>query len=331
LDPISQGALGASWAQSTAAPSRLLPATLIGAASGMAPDFDVFIRSSTDPILFLEFHRHFTHSLAFVPIGALICALALHRLLGKRLHFAQTYAFAFFGFASHGLLDACTTYGTLLLWPFSSTRVAWNIVSVVDPLFTVPLILLVVLAVRKRRVLFSYLGVAWAVSYLLLGVLQHARAVDAVADVAASRGHVPTRVEAMPSIANLILWRSVYASDGKFYVDAVRVGLRTSVFEGGVADRLDPESDLPWLSSSSQQANDLARFRHFANGYLAIDAERPNFVWDMRYAILPNDVDGIWGIQLDPLKRSDEHVEFITNRAFEPGRGRDLLRMLLGR
>jgi membrane-bound metal-dependent hydrolase YbcI (DUF457 family) len=56
------------------------------------------------------------------------------------------------GYATHGLLDASTTYGTLFFWPFTDMRVAWNAISIVDPLFTLVLLLGVALAVwRKAR------------------------------------------------------------------------------------------------------------------------------------------------------------------------------------
>ena len=47
----------------------------------MAPDLDVLFQSPTDPILFLEFHRQFTHSLVFIPIGALLVFLVCDRSL----------------------------------------------------------------------------------------------------------------------------------------------------------------------------------------------------------------------------------------------------------
>lgn len=80
MDPISQAALGALAPQAllrapTATKRHLLRVGCIGALAGMAPDLDVLIRSSSDPLLQLEFHRQFTHSLVFIPIGA---ALANH-------------------------------------------------------------------------------------------------------------------------------------------------------------------------------------------------------------------------------------------------------------
>ena len=119
MDPLSQACLGASLSQSsTNDKSKLISALLIGGVSGMAPDLDVFIRSVDDPLLFLEYHRQFTHSLFFVPFGALLCTLLFYPFFQKRLSFKLIYLFSFLGFATHGFLDACTSYGTQLYWPF---------------------------------------------------------------------------------------------------------------------------------------------------------------------------------------------------------------------
>ena len=137
MDPLSQAALGASLSQSFANDrSKQVSALVIGALAGMTPDLDVLIRSANDPMLFLEFHRQFTHSLIFIPIGALICALlfypfATSALVKSKLSFKQIYLFSFLAYATHGLLDACTSYGTQLLWPFSNERIAWNTVSII--------------------------------------------------------------------------------------------------------------------------------------------------------------------------------------------------------
>ena len=77
MDPISQGTVGAAFAQSTASKKNILSISLIGFLAGLVPDLDVLIKSSTDPILFLEYHRQFTHLLFFIPFGALIVTLFL--------------------------------------------------------------------------------------------------------------------------------------------------------------------------------------------------------------------------------------------------------------
>jgi inner membrane protein len=328
MDPISQGVLGAACSQSVTPSKRIVPATIAGVVSGMAADVDVVISSRTDPLLFLEFHRHFTHSLVFIPFGALICAAALHWFLRDRLRFRETFLACLVGYASHGLLDACTTYGTLLLWPFSNVRVAWNNVSVVDPLFTIPVGALVLLAVKRRRAVLGAAALAWAVFYLSVGYFQMLRAVDAGAQLAASRNHVPERARAMPSIANLWLWRHVYEYDGRLYVDAIRVFASTTYFEGSSLREPDVHRDFPWLQPDSTQAIDLARFSHFADGFLGIAESAPTRIVDVRYSALPNDVTGVWAIKLDPAAPPDQHVDFVTDRVTEPGQAQQLLRML---
>jgi inner membrane protein len=71
MDPVSQGVVGAAFAQTAARRGQLATVAWYGALGGMAPDLDVLFQSPTDPLLFLEFHRQFTHSLVFIPFGAL--------------------------------------------------------------------------------------------------------------------------------------------------------------------------------------------------------------------------------------------------------------------
>lgn len=328
MDPVSQAVLGASWSQSAAQRAKLRDAALLGAIAGLAPDLDAVIRSSTDPLLFLEYHRHFTHALAFVPIGALACAALLHRLVRARLAFRETYFFCLLGFGSHGLLDACTTYGTRLLWPFSDARIAWSVVAVVDPLFTLPALALVVLAALRRDVRFAVLAAAWAGAYIALGFAQNARAGAAGAALAASRGHVPARLEAKPAFGSLLLWKIIYEHDGHYYVDAVRAGLGIRVFEGESIVKLDLGRHFSWLDPSSQQGRDVERFRHVADDFLALDDRAPNRIVDMRYSMVPNEIDGFWAIELDPAAAPGEHVGFITTRERAPEQALRLLDML---
>ena len=95
MDPLTQGALGAALPQSTASKSNLITAGIFGFVAGMAADLDVLIRSTKDPLLFLEYHRQFTHSLIFIPVGGIICAILLHWLVGRRrkLSFKQSAFF----------------------------------------------------------------------------------------------------------------------------------------------------------------------------------------------------------------------------------------------
>ena len=123
------------------------------------------------------------------------------------MSYQQIWLIAALGYGTHGLLDACTTYGTLLLWPFSDARIAWNTISVVDPLFTLPLLFFVIRAAIKNSAVAARWGAAWVAFYLTLGAIQEERAAAAGASLAKSRGHVNATVSAKPSFGNLLLWK----------------------------------------------------------------------------------------------------------------------------
>ena len=329
MDPISQGVLGVAAAQAVSREPLARRAAFMGMVAGLAPDADVFIKSATDPLLSLQFHRQFTHALAFVPIGALLVALILHPLLGRSaLRFRITYLFCLAGYATHGLLDACTSYGTQLLWPFSDLRVAWNNISIIDPLFTVPILFLVTVGVWRKSPLLARFAVLWAAAYLTLGVVQRDRAAVIGHEVAAARGHVVERLAAKPTFGNLLVWKIIYESEGRFFVDAARVGLGSRHYPGATVAKLDIARDLPWLQPDSQQARDVERFRWFSGDYLALSGS--NTITDIRYSLVPNEIEGLWHIALSPGAASHEHARYAARRTSADARWQTFRRMLLG-
>jgi len=330
MDPVSQAALGAAWAKPAAKGETVRAAAAVGAVAGLAPDLDLLIRSGSDPLLALEFHRHFTHALAFVPVGALIVSLVLWPFVRRRLRFASCYAFSALGFASHGILDACTSYGTRLFWPFSDARIAFDLVSVVDPLVTIPLVVLVIYGVVRREPKLGLIGIGWCVGYLGLGLVQHERAAGAAAALAASRGHLPEAIEIKPAFGTNLLWKSFYEHDGRYYVDAVRVGLAAETLEGESLAKLELARDFPWLEPGTAQWRDVERFARFAQGYLAVDQSDASRIIDLRYSLVPNRGDGLWGLELDPVLPADAHAAYVTMRMRSAAEGRELLRMIFG-
>ena len=316
MDPLSQGVIGAVAAQQKTTKNHFVIATILGFLSGMAADLDIFIRSSNDPLLYLEFHRQFTHSLIFIPIVGFLCAIFFYYLFlrNKDITFKQTYIYSTLGYATHGLLDSCTTYGTQLLWPFTDDRVAWNTISIIDPLFTIPLLSLIILAVIKKKKIISYLALFWVIFYSIFGLIQKERAEAIGAELASSRGHELVNVVAKPSFANLIVWKIIYTTKDSYYIDAVRLGLEENIIEGVKIDKLNIQKSFPWLDLKSQQARDIERFRWFSNGYLALSETHPNRIIDIRYSMLPNEGHGLWGIELRPNANQSDHVVTVSNR-----------------
>lgn len=303
MDPLTQGLLGAVAARNASNKlAKCGTAVLVGFLGGMAADLDVVIRSNSDPLLFLEYHRQFTHSLIFIPLGGLICGLVLYKLFAQRrgLSWQQTVLFCTLGYATHALLDACTTYGTQLYWPFSNERVAWNTMSIIDPLYTLPIAGLLLFSLHKQRRRPATLALIWVLAYPCLGWWQRDRAETIGYQLASSRHHLVESLEAKPSFGNILLWKIVYSTADRYYVDAVRVGIKPKVFTGNSIPKLTQKADLPWLQANSRQSIDLDRFRWFSQGYIAQDPINPNRIIDIRYSLLPNELDALWSIELSP-------------------------------
>ena len=329
MDPLTQGTIGAVLPQALSKKNLGIVA-LLGFLSGMAPDLDIFIRSSTDPLLSLEYHRQFTHSLVFIPFGGLICALFLFVVFKKisPFNFKKTWLYCTLGYGTHGLIDACTSYGTLLFWPFSDIRIAWNNISIIDPLFTIPLILLIALATIKKKNVYSKIALGWAVIYLMIGMYLHNVAINVGKEIAEQRGHTITRIKAKPSFGNLILWKTIYETDNQFYVDATNL-LFNKIIPGESIKKLNQEEDFPWLKEESQQYKDVERFKWFSNDFLAVNPHNKNQIIDIRYSGIPNEIGGLWGVQLNPNKHNQEHVEFVSMRSASIERFKVLRDMIL--
>lgn len=335
MDPLTQGVMGAVAAQQVSQikqPKYIVAATVLGLLSGMASDLDVLFRSDVDPLLSLEYHRHFTHSLLFIPFGGLLCAAFFFVVFARRvgLTFWQTYLYCTAAYATHGLLDACTSYGTQLLWPFSDARVAWNTISIIDPLFTVPLLVCIIVAAIRRSRRWSVAALVWVLIYSGFGIVQRERAESFAEQLAQQRGHTPTDISAKPSFANLLVWKIVYTTDDSFYVDAVRTGLGYIHYPGAKVARLHTADDFPWLEPSSQQAKDVERFRWFSNGYIALSPNHPNRIIDIRYSLLPNEIQGLWGVELDANKAVDEHVNYVSDHERDSQTFDRLWKMIIG-
>ncbi|HKL49815.1 MAG TPA: metal-dependent hydrolase [Wenzhouxiangellaceae bacterium] len=309
MDPFTQGVFGSLFAQAGARGKHVRPAAAVGFAGGLAPDLDVLIRSANDSLLAIEYHRHFTHALAFIPVAAMLVALVAWPLVSRwrpDVKFARVFGWSLLGVASHGVLDAMTSYGTRLLWPFSDERIAWNIISVIDPLFTAPLAILLGLAVWKQSRKGARIAALWAIFYLAVGTLQQHRAEQIVGHWADNAGIEATRVVAKPSFANLVLWRGLVDDGERMHIVAVRIlpGRDALVWRGSSVPHYGHDKRNGEWPEDSRLERDLVRFRHFSDDWLfryyTYDEEETRFVGDLRYAIDPASARPLWGIRLDP-------------------------------
>lgn len=331
MDPFTHGLAGAAASQSFADKDKIKAASFAGFISALLADLDTFIFSSSDPLLNVEIHRQFTHSIIFIPVGALIGALLVYFFLRKYLSIKEIYLFSLAGYATSGLLDSFTSYGTQLLWPFFDTRFAWNLISVVDPIFTIGLFALVVTALVKKERKSARVAAIWLFLILLNGFIQKERAESAVLNLSEERNHVAEGLVAKPTIGNQILWRVNYIYDNTVYTDAVRTGLFSGaiIYEGSSSPLMVPESDYSHLQGTVLY-NDILRFSRLSEGYLVLHPDKPEVLGDARYSMLPTDLIPLWGIEADTTKAS-QHAPFLYFRDAGAEIREPFKKMLLGR
>ncbi len=139
MDPITHGIAGSLLGKSFFTKREGRIATFACTLGAVFPDVDVFAELfSRDPLSVIRFHRGFTHSFAGLPIFAVMLAWLTRIVFRKRgaPSFGILTLIYAIGIASHILLDATTSFGTRLLNPFSSDRVAWDLIFIVDLVFT---------------------------------------------------------------------------------------------------------------------------------------------------------------------------------------------------
>lgn len=321
MDPLTHALAGAALGWVAGGRSIGRRALLTGAAAALLPDVDVLIRSGADPLLAIEQHRGFTHSLLLVPLGGVLAALPFFARLSRAQRIAAAAA-GIVAYASHALLDAATTYGTQLFWPFSRYRVGLDIISIIDPLFTMIVLAGVVAAVAgRRRVVLAV--VALACLWLAAGFVQRERAAAAQARLALVRGDTLHRGAVFPTAGNTIVWRSIYRTNGALRMDRIRVPWLGEASYAAVA------SVSPETQSHHTLQRDLQRFTWFSDGWIARDPRDPSVIGDARYSLHAGRYEPVWGIRLRP--GAEPPVEWVDRSRGRSADGSRLWEEIAGR
>lgn len=182
MDTITQAVLGAAIAEAGWRKDLGKKAIWMGIIGGLLPDLDI-LAAAVDPWAEVMYHRGFTHSLFFAPLVAPILGWFGWKWSKQQGTYKQWTHLLFWAVLTHPLLDICTTYGTQFLLPLSNKRFALDAIAVIDPLYTLPLMLALWLAKRNKahpmfgRRLTQFMLVL-TTAYLGLGYYQSQRAVQ---------------------------------------------------------------------------------------------------------------------------------------------------------
>ena len=213
MDSLTQIVLGAAVGEAVLGKKIGSRAMLWGAIAGTIPDLDVLLKFITDDITATEMHRGFSHSIVFSILFAPVLAWIAHRIHRSKRPDAtlRNWVLLFFlALVTHPMLDMHTTWGTQFFWPFE-VRITYNNIFVVDPLYTIPFLICLMIAMfhkrtNPRRRIFNNAGLIISTTYMALTFVFKGFGYHAVDESLAKQGIDFVEIETKPTPLNTILW-----------------------------------------------------------------------------------------------------------------------------
>lgn len=269
MDSLTQIVLGAAVAAAIAPPQHRRAALLAGAALGTLPDLDVLPVNllTDDPVLRMTWHRSFSHSLLVLPLVAWMIWEWCRRRGGRVAESPRRWFWAIqLALCTHPLLDAFTVYGTQLLWPLPFKPVMWSSVFIIDPLYTVWLLLACMIAwfLRERLAAQRMLLVGLSLSSLYLLASLGAKS---MVEREAERSLAAVGLEDAPRFSvpmpfNILLWRVVAMTPSGFVE-----GERSLVVDRGAMTFREYPSDRHAMATVSDYSA-VRRLAWFNHGFM---------------------------------------------------------------
>lgn len=283
MDSVSQVVLGGAVSYAVLGNQLGRKALVIGAVLGTVPDLDVLIDFGGAVENFV-YHRSFSHSLL---MQALVTPLIVWCML--RFKWAQgvswpRWCVAVFGaLSTHALLDTCTVYGTQILWPLTDYPFATSNLFIIDPAYTLPLLLsfLLILANKSKRAL-RLNNTALIISCVYIGWSFVAKLiVDNKIDIALSQaGIAPNAYVSTPSAFNTLLWRAVVVTDDAHYE------IYASVFDTPEQVSLYRYASAKHLLNNLKNERRLQQLQAFSKGiYGVYERDQTVLLSDLRMGI----------------------------------------------
>lgn len=284
MDSLTQIVLGAAVGEAVAGRKMGAKAALWGAIGGTIPDMDVFLRFWYDPLDAALVHRGFSHSLVFAILGGIALTWISVKFSKKGYNRKTWFLLWFLSIVTHPLLDIFTNYGTQFLWPFD-WRLTFNSVFVIDPLYTVPFMVLLIGALcmkreSKRRRIWNWTGIVYSSCYLLWGVAIKLFVYSNTDAYFKQAGIETRRAMVTPMPLTSFYWDLIVEDDSNYYV-----GYKSlfAPFDPRQIEVFPKNHQL--LREINWQGNSrIPEIEHITNGFYAVEQRKDSLIiHDLRF------------------------------------------------
>ena len=211
MDSFTQIALGIAVAEACAGKQLKNKTFLYGAILGTLPDLDVLVGMFLNPVDAVLIHRGISHSLLLFLFVSPLLGWLISKIEKQKISFFTATNLVFWTLLTHVLLDIFTSWGTQILWPLEH-RFAFKTIFVIDPLYTLPLLiaLVIVWKTKSESLRYKYIkrGIVFSSSYLLLSCFIKLYAVTQFEKALTKQGIQYSEIIVKPTAFNLILWNA---------------------------------------------------------------------------------------------------------------------------
>lgn len=276
MDSLTQILLGASVAELVIGRAIGRRAALYGAALGTLPDLDVLIPFG-GPVEDFTYHRGFSHSLIVMTAAAPVIGWALWKL--QRLASLRKWAvMVWLVLVTHALLDAATVYGTQLFWPVSEYPASGSMLFIIDPAYTVWLLLGVLCVVIMNRTRWTgyrlnAAGLVLSCAYVAWSVGAKAHVTGVAARSLEAQGITYTRLLSTPAPFNTLLWRFVAMHPDGNYSEGY-----LSLFDEDGNVKFDRYESTVTLLDPVRDEWQVKRLEWFTHGFYKVAQNSPSVV-----------------------------------------------------
>ncbi len=222
MDSVTQLVFGAAVGEGAIGKQVGRRALLWGAVAGTLPDLDVFVPLG-DVVSDFTYHRSASHSLFMLALATPLLAWLVTRIHPDTRHLFRRWMLAIYLiFVTHVLLDSLTAYGTQIFWPITELPVSLATIFIIDPLYTLPLLVGVIAALvmtreSERGHLINRYGLILSSVYLGWTLVAKTL-VDSRIESALEAQQIEYRdIFTTPAPFNSLLWRAVVRDDGAYY------------------------------------------------------------------------------------------------------------------
>ena len=302
MDSLSQIALGSAVAIGVMGRrTAVWKAATWGAVAGTLPDLDVVIDHG-DALLNMVLHRAESHALFWLTLFAPLLAWIVSRVHREAPLFRHWWLALWLVLITHPLLDAMTVYGTQLLLPFTNHPFGVGSMFIIDPAYTLPLVVGVVAALRMkdaaRGLRWNAVGLVLSTAYLAWSVLAQERVEQQARTSLREQGLSAEQVLVTPAPFQTLLWRVVALPDDP--ADPHFHEAYVSLFDGPAPVRFTAHDRGARLMATHGQAAPVSRLAAFAGGFVKLSTT-PDGQLRLTDLRMGQEPDYVFNFHLGPL------------------------------